>query len=405
MKILHVLWHSEFGGVENYTRSLFVELERRGHRNIVVLAGEKLEGVAASGRTVYHLPEVIDLRRASGPAILAHLGPILHREAPDVSYLHTAMNPQAASHLLARTPSVYFAHNYTAFSPSGALYYHRSRSICGFDRAPRWRCLFNAYAQGCNTRRPDRLLATYRRAQVTRRWVLRTDAVVCDSSYVADRHVRAGFDASRIHVLPSPVPIPEPLPASPAVAPPRLLFAGRLVASKGLEVVVRALPGVDSSVVLVVAGDGPQRPALARLAGALGVGTRVQFLGQLSTPELAQEYLTAAVVVVPSLWPEPLGMVGPEALSFARPVVGSGVGGMGEWLMDAVTGLVAPAGDPVALSRQVNRLLDDPALARRLGRAGRQLIEQRFSVGHHVDALLRVFEQVQQARGVARAAV
>jgi glycosyltransferase involved in cell wall biosynthesis len=73
--------------------------------------------------------------------------------------------------------------------------------------------------------------------------------------------------------------------------------------------------------------------------------------------------------------------------------------------MAAVPGLVAPAGDPVALSRQVNRLLDDPALARRLGRAGRQLIEQRFSVGHHVDALLRVFEQVQQARGVARAAV
>ncbi len=400
VRILHVVWYSSFGGVENYTRTLFSELEKRGHHNVVIVAGNTLDGVVSSGRAVYHVPEIIDLRTKSAKPLMARLAPILERESPDVAYLHTALNGLAASAILRTLPTTYFAHNYTAFSPSGALYFQRTGLICGSTQAPNWRCLFNAYFRRCNTRRPDRLLATYRRAQLTRKWTLKADAVICDSSYVAERHALAGFHRSRLHVLPSPVLIPDldGKDSQAGRAKSLILFCGRLVSGKGLAVLIRALPAVTSEASLVVAGDGPARPELARLATELKVASRIEFRGQLSPPQLTKLYQDAAVVVVPSLWPEPLGMVGPEALSYSRPVVGSGVGGMPEWLIDGVTGLVAAPGNVLELAGRINRVLSNPELADRLGRSGRQLVERRFSFSGHVDELLEVFKIAQAKR-------
>ncbi len=400
MKIVHVVWYSRFGGVESYTRDLFRELERRGHRNVVLVAGQILDGLVVPGRGVYGLPEIIELGRGATKPALSKLAPILEAESPDVAYLHTAMNEHAAWFILDRLPTVYFAHSYTAISPSGALYHERTRSVCPSNDAPGWRCLVNAYARRCNSRRPDHLLATYRRARQTGRWTRAADAVVCDSTYVAERHVAAGFDRRRIHVLPSPVPIPalEHTASSSKARPPVILFAGRLVGAKGLDVLVRALPAVNPDAVTVVAGDGPLLAESQQLARSLKVAHRVRFAGRVSPAEMRSLYQAASLVVVPSLWPEPLGMVGPEALSYARPVVASSLGGIGEWMVDGLTGLQAAPNNAEELAAAINRLLADPGHAEQLGRAGRRLVEERFSLAHHADRLVHVFATVHAQR-------
>lgn len=404
MKILQVLNCTSMGGVETYTRDMFAELERRGHRNVVVVSGEMLPGLRVEGRVVHHVPEILDFRRAAGPTIVERVRKLVEGQRPDVAYLHTTMNLALAEWIVRRLPSVYFAHEYGAFCPSGARLLARSGSVCDLDGTPSCRCLLNAYVERCNTRHPWRLLGMYRRGHETHRWVGKADAIACGSNYVASRHAQAGFDPLRIVVLPYPVRIPNAddlVPTPPAGR--TILYCGRLVPGKGVRVLLEALRSVRAGWRLKVAGDGPELPALVALVQRLDLGQRVELLGRVSRPVVEQLYREARLLVVPSMWPEPLGMVGPEALAYGRPVVGSLVGGTGEWLLDGVTGLAAPPGDASGLARQINRLLDDADLAERMGRAGRDLVERRFSLEGHVERLVQVLHAAVLRRESAAA--
>jgi glycosyltransferase involved in cell wall biosynthesis len=181
-------------------------------------------------------------------------------------------------------------------------------------------------------------------------------------------------------------------------ASPTILFCGRLVSGKGPAVLVRALPAVQGDWRLKVAGDGPQRNQLGELVRRLGLETRVEFLGVVDRSDMGRLYHEATTVVVPSLWPEPLGLVGLEAFSYARPVIGSAVGGITDWLIDNETGLLVSPGDSAQLADRINCLLADPELAKRLGRAGRKLVERRFTLSNHVDGLLEIFATAQTDR-------
>ena len=95
----------------------------------------------------------------------------------------------------------------------------------------------------------------------------------------------------------------------------------------------------------------------------------------------------------PSLWPETLGIVGLEALACGVPVVASDVGGVREWLGDAQTGLLVPAGNPAALAEAVQRLLNSCQLRQSFGRNGIDLIRRQFSPGRHLDILLEIYKR------------
>jgi glycosyltransferase involved in cell wall biosynthesis len=381
------------GGVETYTRDLFDELERHGHDNVVVVAGEMLAGVEKMDRMVQAMPDLVSSRVSAGSAAADGLASLIKKEDPGVAFLHTAMNYEAACRVIELLPTVFFAHNYGAFCPAGALLYERNGRVCQLPNTPNWRCLVNAYVERCNTRHPRRLIKSFVRSQQTGRWLDKTQAIVCDSTFVAERHSSAGYDRSCIHVLPTPVPIPPfPGEAGTSAQSGYLLYAGRLVQSKGLGVLLEALREVPQRWRLRVAGAGHDDWRFRQLARDFGVDDRVDFIGQVSREELTRIYADAAVVVVPSIWPEPLGMIGVEALALGRPVVASAVGGTGEWLIDEVTGLAAVPGNAGHLARQIVRLVEDRKLASRLGGAGRELVMRRFGLGTHVDRLIQVFE-------------
>jgi glycosyltransferase involved in cell wall biosynthesis len=159
-------------------------------------------------------------------------------------------------------------------------------------------------------------------------------------------------------------------------------------------VLIRAAGSVQAE--FVVCGDGGRLAAMRELARRLGVEERVRFTGWLSAEDLALELAEASVVVVPSLWPEPAGLVGIEAHAAGRPVIASATGGVGDWLEDGVNGLCVSPGDAGDLARALNELLEDPDRQAAMGAAGRQMVEERFTLGHHLAAL-------SQAYGTARA--
>lgn len=396
MRILHVFYFGDMGGIESYATDVFRVLAARGHDSVLLYDGAEPPGPAADLLARRRLPGLIRHGREHGRELAVAVQRWIDEARCDLAFLHATMNGTLAESLLARLPTVYFAHNYGAFCPSGALLYERSDRICNLQGVPDARCIVNAYLEGCNTRRPARLWGLYRRTVETAAWTRRAGALLCDSEYVRRRHVENGWPPERVHVVPSPVRVPpEPWPpgarARSADGQPIVLFAGRVTPQKGLEYLLRASREIDRPHRLVVAGDGYYLPAMRALAARLGLSGGVEFGGRLGRKALDDMYTRASVVVMPSVWPEPFGMVGPEAMAHGVPVVAFRVGGIPEWLMDQETGCLVEPGDIAGLARAIRRILDDPALARRLGERARLVARQSFTFERHVDRLQEIF--------------
>jgi glycosyltransferase involved in cell wall biosynthesis len=189
----------------------------------------------------------------------------------------------------------------------------------------------------------------------------------------ADEHSRWRFDGAAVVPLginPSDFPVPADPPPERAWSW-NLLYVGRLDDRKGIDSLVRAMPLLPSQARLRLIGRGDERyeAHLQRLAHELGVVSQVSF-GVADRSELASIYRDADVVVFPSTWDEPFGLVPLEAMACATPVVATGRGGSGEFLTSEVNSLWFSAGDPRSLADAVLRVACDRRLRRQLVEAG-----------------------------------
>jgi glycosyltransferase involved in cell wall biosynthesis len=397
VRILEIVFYTAIGGIENYTRDLFTELEHRGHEVVLIAAGERLPGLASPGRRLHFLPELSDGVRCQDGVVHA-LDAVIREARPDVAHVHFSLGEAVAKLVTRELPTVWFAHTYAALCPSGARLFQRSDAVCTLARVPDHRCLMNAYLQRCNTARPLKLWRSYQNSRIAGASLRLADAIVCDSEYVKQRHLDNGFPGGQIHVLPSPVPIPAALDSDRSPREPLVLFVGRVTAQKGLDYLLRALARIRVPCELAVAGNGYELASQVALAARLGITNRVRFLGPLQRPQVQDLYRRASVVAVPSVWPEPFGMVGPEAMSYGLPVVAFRVGGVPEWLVDRETGFLVEPRDIDGLAQRIEQLLEDAPLARKLGERGRQMAMERFTITHHVDGLERVFASTMAER-------
>jgi glycosyltransferase involved in cell wall biosynthesis len=176
---------------------------------------------------------------------------------------------------------------------------------------------------------------------------------------------------------------------------PVVVYVGRLVPEKGVDVLLRALPGMLASqpcACLVIAGDGPERPELERLARELGVAGQVHFVG--TQHDVLPYYRLATVVAVPSRY-EPFGLVAVEAMAAGRPVVASRVGGLAETVVDGTTGRQTAPADPQALAEGLLGVLCSPEDAARMGAAGRERVRAEYTEERMV---ARVHDLIVQCR-------
>jgi hypothetical protein len=149
---------------------------------------------------------------------------------------------------------------------------------------------------------------------------------------------------------------------------------------------------------VIIAGDGPQRPALEKLAHALGIASRVEFTGHLSREALDRRIGGAWVHVVPSLWPEPFGLVTIEAMARGTAVVTTATGASVELIRDGNNGLLVPPNDEVALARTLSRLIDAPQQAAEIGRRAREFVVSKASLDAFADAVERMYYRLLDAR-------
>jgi len=198
------------------------------------------------------------------------------------------------------------------------------------------------------------------------------------------------------YALPEPVISPTPLPR-----PPRILAFGRLVAHKGFDLAIEAfarVAGEFPDATLTLAGDGEDRAVLEQLAAGTGLGERIHFTGWLVPEQIPALINAHSLVVVPSRWQEPFGLVALEAAQFGRPVIASRSGGLPEIVVDGVTGKLFENENLLALVEVLRTLLADPDLAARMGRDAQSHAVAHFPFNRLVDEYEDVYRRAQDAR-------
>ena len=164
-----------------------------------------------------------------------------------------------------------------------------------------------------------------------------------------------------------------------------LIGVGRIDDRKGIEVALRALALLPKQATLtwVGAGEAAELARLQELAKELGVAKRVKW-GSMPREQLRAAYRASDVFVFPSTWAEPFGLVPIEAMACRVPVVGTGSGGSGEFIIDGVTGLLAEVHNAEALAAAIVRLADDAKLRTKLIRGGVKVAAE-LTIGNLVD--------------------
>jgi len=208
---------------------------------------------------------------------------------------------------------------------------------------------------------------------------------------------------SEIHVIPNPISpaLLQQALAQPRVEPakPVVLYTGRIEVNKGSLELLRSVDQVAAqfpSVEYLMAGgrhNSIDDHSLEAAMGRNGTRKHVQLLGHVPWQELADLYRRASVFVMPSYY-ETFGISVIEAMAFGLPVVAANVGGLPEVVEDGVTGILVPPKDSQALGEAIVRLLRDPDLSARLGRAGRERVCSEFTVDRIVTQTLVVYQSV-----------
>jgi len=179
----------------------------------------------------------------------------------------------------------------------------------------------------------------------------------------------------------------------------QILTVARLVEKKGHRYALRAVeqlvdqfPDIEYRIV----GKGPLKNDLKSLVDELGIQSNVTFLGHISDSQLRDEYRRAAVFILPCIIAEDgdrdvIPVVLKEAMATETPCVSTEVAGIPELITDGENGCIVPQRSEDALAETISELLERPDQRRRIGKSGRQTVQDQFGIQDAVDELLRTF--------------
>jgi len=213
------------------------------------------------------------------------------------------------------------------------------------------------------------------------------------------RQIDFGLKLGHIADNASAIARAKELRSSLDTARPIVLFAGRLVYYKGVEILIDSMPLVDAEYVVI--GSGPLEAQMRAQAESLGLADRLHLLGRVSDEDLAAWYHASDVFVLPSVEPsEAFGLVQIEAHAAGTPVVSTLLAsGVPYANLDGVTGLSVEVGSATALAEGINTILGDPELASRLGVQAKKRALEQFSIPLMAERVVSVYEEVRGDHG------
>jgi glycosyltransferase involved in cell wall biosynthesis len=390
MKILlvHDIFGS-FGGAEANVFATAGGLRARGHE-VALLARRPSGKGEPAWREIFgtHLYEL----NSEPPAAVAR------RFGAEVVYMHKWDDLAGIEALLAaEAPLVRMVHDHDIYCLRSYRYNPLTRRIC--TRAAGMHCVFPCLAPlqrnrgGALPVRWASMAAKQREIALSRRF----DRNIVATEFMKHELLINGFDPGRIEICaPAPRAV-EPL-TSTFSSRNVLIFAGQIIRGKGVDVMLRALAKVRAPFEAIILGEGGHRAHCEKLCRRLGLEGRVTFKGFIPQTELQEFYREATAVLVPSVWPEPMGLVGLEAMRNGLPVVAFDAGGVRDWLRDGENGFVVPWMDTDAYATKIDALLAGKELARAMGARGFARFQRDYDFDDYIGRLEEIFSRVAHER-------
>lgn len=401
MRVLRVNdWTGPPGGTEVYIASVSRALEARGHPQHVVSitnAPKVSEYRAASWEEVLPLRPMSPVRLmhdlGAHPRTLRRLEQVAEEFQPDLIHLHhfdSLFTPVARFLRSTGVPIVMTAHDAKLVCPIATLVLPDGK-LCEGRILPR--CQRTGCEVGLGL--PYKL----RQDQVFRRDVApRVKVFIAPSRAAATIFERNELAPTR--VLAPFIEVPDAVQKAPppwSRGPPTVGFLGRLETYKGVETLLRAVAKAREKVPglrVIVAGRGPQEAPLKSLAHQLRLDGVSEFPGWVDGERKEAFFARIQMLAVPSEGYENFGLIGLEALARGRPVLGSRLGGIPDWLEDGVNGLLLPPRDVQAWGEALVRTMEYPERLQAWGQAGLERYRSRFLPDVHLDGLLRIYQDV-----------
>ena len=405
MRILIATSHrSLVGGVEKYLQQILPRLAQRGHQLALLYEyrfdpqSERIDG------------KDLDLACIGTEESGSEAGLRFVRAwKPNVVYSQGLESADLQSALLDEYPTVFYAHNYVGTCASGEkCHSFPTPRPCGRQFGPM--CLALWYPRRCGGLSPVTMWKMYQLTAQRNAQLPKFAAILVASAHMRREYERHGVQPEKIQVAALPNPNDgagfgaAAKTGSSGDVPGHLVFLGRLTKLKGVGELLRAIPLAEKRLGrplhATIAGDGPKRARLEELARRSQL--EVEFTGWIGSVQKADLMERAGLLVTPSLWPEPFGLVGIEAGAHGLPAVAFDTGGISDWLISGYSGELAPGNPPTVegLADAIIRALSDPSHYAVLCRGARE-VAGRFTLAAHVSQLENTLEAVLSACGEA----
>jgi glycosyltransferase involved in cell wall biosynthesis len=398
MRIAVVSWNRrKVGGTETYLDFIIQELLKAGHQ--VAFWHENDEPITREQIALTEETPTWHVAQIGADKALAEL----RRWSPDVIFSHGLLDPRLEAATLEIAPGIFFGHGYYGTCISGTkTWSNPTTRPCNRTFGPL--CFLHFYPHRCGGLSPLTMLSEYRRQAQRLELLHRYRYVLTGSEHMRAEYAKHGLKARLV-----PLFVPPYSSSSDWVASPshwRILFMGRMDRLKGGLTLLESLPKIrevlDRPLHVTFAGDGPDRTQWEHRATSVKAAFKdmsFDFPGWVTGDDLESLLAGSDLLVMPSLWPEPFGLSGPQAGLRGVPAAAFAVGGISDWLKDGVNGFLAPADPPtpLGLAEAVIKCFRDKALYLRL-RQGAVSIAQSLSASDHVSMLIRIFEEVTYAR-------
>lgn len=394
MKLLFVHHHfGALGGAEAYVEQAAEGMQEAGHGVGLVYAAKSGRGEARWQDLFAHS---FCLNTPLDPNALSA---VVQKFRPDVFFVHNWTNLDFLEQMLeSGIPVVRMVHDHSTYCLRSYKYNFLTRKIC--TRAASGYCIFPCLAP----------LQRDRSSALGVRWASYFDkireiglnrrcaALLVYSRYQKSELLRNGFDPEKIFVQ-QLVRAGNPRELSSSFSDENLiLFAGQVIRGKGVDSLLQSLAQLTVPFRCAILGDGSHRSKCEGLSVRLGLEQHVRFHGYVPPAQMEQYYLRASVFAMSSLWPEPFGMAGPEAMRYCVPVVAFDAGAVSEWLHNGENGFLVPWNDTKGFAQALERLLRDKALARQMGLRARASV-RRFAPSRQLPLLDQVLKMVSRTAG------
>jgi len=361
------------GGTETFARELSLQLNDRGWKSVLCFLKPPPDEV----RKFLALPnvslEVLENSTAANWHSAKALASILRRHKPEILHLHftgfLGVYPWLARFLSVK--KIFFTDHTSR--PSGyvsrraSLWKRIAARVINFPIS-RVVCV-SEYGQNCLTTLD--LLPHERHALVYN--AVDLSRVVESTTAATEFRRRYQIPAERVVIVQVSWMIPEK-------GIPELLQAARELISR------------NPNVHFVLVGEGAYREQFMNDAEALGIASHLTWTGLIQDPFGEGVYDAADIVCQLSEWEELFGWMIAEAMAYGKPIVATNVGGIPELVTDGVTGFLVARRDAVAAAQRLNTLATDPELRRKLGDAGRKVVEEKFDLRRNVAQLIKIYD-------------